>query len=188
MWIGIKLPLLPVSIFYCILFSFSLVLVTVFIIITDLILLKLNYFIGTASTCLPLPSSVLWQLSSSSCCISCIGFFFCTICFPCFGVLLHTPSRWFIWPQLLHVLPYAEHNLGWCAIPQYLQHSLFLLCGIPVCLDMFSSSSVKLYFAYHVKFCCPLDSSMAFWDLCSSIHISHNNANFLVTSLQSYDS
>ena len=64
-----------------------------FAITTDFILYKLKKFIFTAFICLSFSSSVLCQLSSSSCCISCIGFIFYGVCLPHFVAYLYIPLQ-----------------------------------------------------------------------------------------------
>ena len=89
--IGIHLPSLPLY-FHSVFDIFWLPLVCSFVIITDLVLLKIINLIVTMSMCLIFLSSVLCHLFSSSCCISSFGF---TSALYASIVLLHfMPLRW----------------------------------------------------------------------------------------------
>ena len=90
--------------------------------------------------------SELCQFSSLSCFILCIGFFYCIVCFLSLVLLQHTALKWFSLAQSLHIFPYVGQFLGLCAIPWYLQHLVFLFCGVLVCSAMYWSGSF-LYFA-----------------------------------------
>ena len=80
---------------YLLLLSFACYLFLSFVISTDLMLLKLSYFIATMSTWLSVSSYELCQLSSSLCCMSYIYFAHgvCTVCLPGFSALLHMPLK-----------------------------------------------------------------------------------------------
>ena len=112
------LPSMPLSILYSAFVPFCLLLVSTFTTINDVILLKLSYLIVTTSF---LSSSSLvefYQLTSSF-----LYFIYrsATWFLHCILSLMHALLKWFF-SQLVKVLPYAEHCLGRCDVPQYLQH------------------------------------------------------------------
>ena len=124
-----------------------------FVIINDLMLLKLNDFIVILPMYLSLSLSHLYHFSSSSCCTSCIGFFFSIVCFPSLMLLWHTLLKWFSLFHLLHIFLYARHYLGWLSSNNTCIAGFFSLCGMPVWFAMDWSCLLLLFSsAYHVKF------------------------------------
>ena len=186
---GIKV-LLPPGLFYIPYFVLlCLLLFPRFVIIADLMLLKLNSFIVIASMCLTLLLSVLHSFP-----------LWCDLNFSVAHTLVYTfalhvspnlhysdipPWSGFSSPQLLHVFPFAGHCLGWCVILHYLQCWPCLFCGVLFCWAVGLCIGLALLTAF-----LPCEilvifrlSNIAFWDCWAFINFAHDNMCFLVTSL-----
>ena len=149
---GIMLLSLPLATLYMIAVPFWLVLSSNLVNITDFTLLNFKYPIFTESKT-PLLSHCSCVYGSSSC-ILWTAFFLWGDFWLClwFCVLLHTTSKWFIFPHMPHILPYAGHCFCGCVILQYLQFPvvflsfiLSLCCLLPfqpgLCLSLIESKS-----------------------------------------------
>ena len=85
------------------------------------------------------------------------------VCISCNLWFLHTFSKWFAFPHLEHLLPYAGHLHNLCLFPQYLQFmSVFLrldfvLSGVLFfCSCVFTASNALLSFVASVSAFCAL--------------------------------
>ena len=129
-----------------ILYSF---LPTGYVMITDHMPLKLHHSIATASMCLSLSSSVLNNLSSTSCCISCIDFFSCVACFSCLVTLQQLLLKWFSFQMYCNF----SHSPGIVLVDASSNTISSTRCyhfnGVPVCFSMNWSGSI-LYFVLFI--------------------------------------
>ena len=162
---------------------FHLLLVSSFVIITDLVLLKLDDFIVTASVCQSCWSYVLYRLSSSSCYITCISLFWAA----CFLFWYDSTVLWSLACNIYCMF---------CSMPATLS------AGVPlhsinniVCSFLVAFMSVLTYITLvllYILFCFQVKLFIVLYTIqheflgsCTPIHIDHNNTNLLVTSLVS---
>ena len=97
---------------------FCLLLVSNFVIMLHLELLKLKAYTVTTSLCLSISSFEFCQFSSLLCAMLYTRLTICVACMPGFGAFsafLHMLLKWLTLLQLPH-LPYARHCLHWCNI------------------------------------------------------------------------